>query len=255
MLVLALRRDFALLAATQNNELKGAPTKESTMTKHVPATVPAVPGINLSFRPRTYFGPVPLETHLLSRVAGQERREALRRELAVGNLDLPDELVACLLDEDARNAIGRIHPAFMGGEYLPPLLDDEVEIARVSLASVTADQISVRAQRVAGGIAYRIVDEYAEDGPGYVCRPNLSQVPLTLGELVAMIDGAQEGGGAAMSALISNVESGADLPRAYRDFVRVSSEFYRQLGAYYEAKIEAWFDANYPLEAETGEAE
>jgi hypothetical protein len=41
------------------------------MIKHVSATVPAVPGIDLSFRPRTYFGPIPLEIHLLSRVAGQ----------------------------------------------------------------------------------------------------------------------------------------------------------------------------------------
>jgi hypothetical protein len=197
---------------------------------------------------------VPLETHLLSRVAGQERREALRRQLTAGDLNLPPELVVCLLDEEDRAAIGRIHPAFMGGEYLPPLLDDEVEIARVSLASVTADQISVRAQRVQRGIAYRIVDEYGEDGPGYVCRSNRSELPLTLGELVAMIDGAQEGGGAAMSALISNVESGADLPREYRDFVRVSSEFYSQLRAYYEARIEAWFDSNYRQASEQDEA-
>src|SRR5215831_892929 len=107
------------------------------MTRHVSATVPEVPGIDLSFRPRTYFGPVPLETHLLSRVAGQERREALRRQLAAGNLDLAPELVVCLLDEEDRAAIGRIHPAFMGGEYLPPFLDDEVEIARIGIASVT----------------------------------------------------------------------------------------------------------------------
>lgn len=82
------------------------------MTKHVSATVPAVPGIDLSFHPRTYFGPLSLDTHLLSRVAGQERREILRRELASGNFDLPEELVACLLDEDARHALGRIHPAW-----------------------------------------------------------------------------------------------------------------------------------------------
>ena len=100
----------------------------------------------------------------------------------------------------------------MGGEYLPPLLDDEVEIARISLASVTADQTSVRAQRVAGGIAYRIVDEYGEDGTEYVCRPDRSDLPLTLAELVAMIDGAQEGASVAMSALIYNVESGVDDP-------------------------------------------
>jgi len=243
----AARRNLAPLATTLNKELNGAPTQESTMTTDVSATAPVVPGIDLTFCPRTYFGPVPLDTYLVSRVAGQERREALRRELAVGNLDLPPELLACLLDEEDRNAIGGIHPAFMGGEYLPPLLDNEVEIARISLASVTADQISVRAQRVAGGIAYRIVDEYADLSPEYLCRSDRSVQPLTLGELVALIDGAQEGGGAAMSALIYNVECGADLPAAFRDFVRVSSEFYSQLRAYYEARIEAWFDANYPL--------
>src|SRR5438034_5630547 len=113
------------------------------MTNRLAAPVPAVLGIDLSFRPRTYFGPVPLETHLLSRVAGQERREILRRELAAGNRNLPSEFFDCLLDEELRLALGRVHPAFMGGEYLPPLLDDEVEIARISLASVTADQTSV----------------------------------------------------------------------------------------------------------------
>jgi len=174
----------------------------------------------------------------------------LRRELAGGNLDLPLELVTCLLDEEERQAIGRIHPAFMGGEDLPPLLDDEVEIARISLASVTADQISVRARRVACGIAYRIVDEYAEFGPEYSCCPHRSERPLTLGELVALIDGAEDGEGAAMSALIYNVGIGADPPDALRDFVRVGSEFYPQLGAYYAARIEAWFDANCPANAE-----
>ena len=45
------------------------------MSKHVTVPIPAVPGINLSFRPTTYFGPLPLETHLLSHVTGHERRE------------------------------------------------------------------------------------------------------------------------------------------------------------------------------------
>jgi hypothetical protein len=98
----------------------------------------------------------------------------------------------------------------MGGEYLPALLEDEVDIARISLASVTADQISVRAQRVAEGIAYRIVDEYADLGPGYVCHPNWTRRPLTLGELVASIDAAQDSGGAAMSAFIYNAQGGWD---------------------------------------------
>ena len=63
---------------------------------------------------------------------------------------------------------GRLHPSNMGGEYLPLLRKGEVEIARISLQSVTADQISIRARRLSKRIGYRIVDEYEM---GYVCRP------------------------------------------------------------------------------------
>ena len=49
---------------------------------------------------------------------------------------------------------------FMGGEYLPPVKKGEVEIARISLESVSGDQISVRARRSGGRISYSIVDEY-----------------------------------------------------------------------------------------------
>ena len=90
------------------------------------SAVPAVPGIDLEFCPRTYF--------------------------------LPPEFLAESLDDEMRAAIGRIHPAFMGGEYLPKLLRNEIEIARISLASTTADQISVRARKLGDSVAYRIVD-------------------------------------------------------------------------------------------------
>ena len=43
--------------------------------------------------------------------------------------------------------------------------------------------------------------------------------------------------------------------RHLRDFVRVSSEFYPQLGAHYAARIGAWFDANYPASAEAHESD
>lgn len=85
------------------------------MSKHV--AVP-VPGIDLSFWPRTYFGPLPLDTHLLAHVAGYRRREIVRAALAWGEMELIPELRA--VDPVMREAIGRIHPTFMGGEYLPP---------------------------------------------------------------------------------------------------------------------------------------
>ena len=57
-------------------------------------------------------------------------------------------------------ALGRIHPAFMGGEYLPDLSQDEVKIARITIASTTQDVTSVYARRGKNRIHYRVVDEY-----------------------------------------------------------------------------------------------
>ena len=53
---------------------------------------------------------------------------------------------APILEEEMRQDWGRVHPSNIGEEFLPPLRNGEVEIARISLASVTADQISVRAR-------------------------------------------------------------------------------------------------------------
>ena len=59
----------------------------------------------------------------------------------------------------------------MSGEYLPDFDGDEVEIARVTLASVTGDVISIRARGQHALIHYRIVDEYEDQGSVYHCEP------------------------------------------------------------------------------------
>jgi hypothetical protein len=220
---------------------------ESTMTKHVTVPVPEVPGIDLTFRPRTYFGPIPAATHVLARVAGHERREVIRAQLAADDDDPMLDLLVDLFEGGDRESLGRIHPALMGGEYLPPFLSNETEIARISLESTTADQITVRAQRLPDGIAYRIVDEYEDMSPDYECHPSRSQVPLTLAELIALIDGSVTDGGAALSHLYSNVENSGEDPWELRNFVRVHSEFYREIGAYYDRRVAAWFAENHPV--------
>jgi hypothetical protein len=214
------------------------------MTKQV--AVPAIPGVNLTFRPRSYFGPIPAETHVLAHVTGHERREFVRAQLASDGDDPMLDLLAGLFASD-RETLGRLHPAFMGGEYLPPFLDDETEVARISLASTTADQISIRAQRLPDGIAYRIVDEYG-DMVEYVCRPARSELPLTLAELVALIDAAAPDGGAALSFLYMNAAVDPASAPTLRNFVRVSSEFYPELASYYDRRIEAWFADNVPTD-------
>ena len=79
-----------------------------------------VPGIDLQVRPRSYFWPLSQATHLLSRIKGAERKAALQRMIDSGRIDeIPDFLATSALSDADRRAAGRIHPAFMGGEYLP----------------------------------------------------------------------------------------------------------------------------------------
>ena len=118
--------------------------------------------IDLEFRPQSYFWPLGLEKHLLSRIKGAQRKEALKALLDSGRLDdIPDFLAKSALSEEERRAIGRIHPMFMGGEYLPDMDEQEVEIARISIHSTTSDVTSVYARRTPQGIAYRVVDEWS----------------------------------------------------------------------------------------------
>ena len=126
--------------------------------------VSEVPGIDLAFRPRSYFWPLGLEKHLLARIKGAERKAALKQLIDAGGLDeIPEFFAQSALSDDERQALGRIHPAFMGGEYLPDLQHNEVEIARITIASTTQDVTSVYARRGKNRIRYRVVDEYDGD--------------------------------------------------------------------------------------------
>ena len=70
--------------------------------------------------------------------------------------------------------------------------------------------------------------------------------PLKLAELIALIDGSLPDGGAALSHLYRNVENSGEDPRELRNFVRVSSEFYPEIGACYDRRVAAWFAENHP---------
>ena len=48
--------------------------------------------IDLGFRPKAYFWPLGLETHLLARIKGAERKAALKRLIDGGHLeDIPED--------------------------------------------------------------------------------------------------------------------------------------------------------------------
>ena len=149
------------------------------MTKQ--ATVPAS---SMAYRPRDYFGRYDLEVELMTRVKGTLRRKLLREAMESGNIDqVPPAARESALDEANRRMIGRIHPLYMGGEYLPKMRKDEVEIARISIQSTTGDVVCLYARPVGHRIAYRVADEYEGstlDGPSV----RTSMRPLTMGTMM-----------------------------------------------------------------------
>ena len=143
--------------------------------------------IDLEYRPASYFWAAERGITLLSDIKGAERRKLYARALEAGQGDeVPDPLIRASLTDQDRACLGSIHPAFMGGEYLPDRSNQEVEIARITIASTTQDVTCVYARQVGNRIHYRVVDEYEGmtlDEP--VTRT--STQPLKLKELVAFL--------------------------------------------------------------------
>jgi hypothetical protein len=178
--------------------------------------------INLEFYPPSYFWPMGVEKHLLSRIKGSKRKAALRELIDTGRLDdIPDLLARSALSEAERISIGRIHPAFMGGEYLPDIEAEEVEIARIEIDSTTSDVTSVYARRGESGIDYRVVDEYGGDTLSG-CNECTSVRPLTLAQLEKFFLGAWP----LIDVLQSNFERDID---GMLGFFHASSQFYLDL--------------------------
>jgi hypothetical protein len=201
------------------------------------SAVPEVSGVDLKFRPPSYFWPLDLATHLLARIKGAERRAALKKLIDAKRLDqIPDFLAQSALSDGERQAIGRIHPAFIGGEYLPDLLQKEVAIMRITIASTTHDVTSVYARRGKNRIYYRVVDEY--DGDTLSGRSTRTSArPLSLGELEAFFNGAWS----IFDVLAMNFRHrGYDRDDLLGFVVDVESQFYPQIGELYERRIEAW---------------
>jgi len=203
--------------------------------------------IDMDFRPADYWAPDNWSKHILANIGGAMRKRYVQKLLEEGLVaELEEELLSQALDPEVREMAGRYHPFLMGGEYLPKAGRNEVEIARVTMLSVTMDVLSVRARRRKSRILYQVRDEY---GTKYQIRPASTQEPLSLRQLVKLMDtalptGEEEGGpfqGLVFSPLDGNLPYLKDRA-AMRDFVTVSSEFYPQLADYYRGAIEAHLD-------------
>lgn len=158
--------------------------------------------IDLEFRPESYADfddPIDLA---VNGIKGQLRREMVRDMLSAEGeyREVVDRVLGPIeqeiLEEKAPEGftgdLTRVHgPQWMGGEYLPDHLLREVEIARIVLQSSTMDVFSVRARPVRDGYRYRIVDEYDSE---FRVEPEHSKRPLTLGQLIHMLETAESSG-------------------------------------------------------------
>ena len=203
------------------------------------------------FRPASYFQDLDPETLIVTSILGEERRKDVQRRLASGGVDpelYGEWLTDSKLDNSTRQVLGRMHPTMMGGEYLPSIGQQEIEIARIVLASTTQDVISIRARRTPKFIAYRVVDEYETE---YDLAKHRSAKPLTLRELIKFINRTNrddqddaDRDGLVFSVLAMNLDAGSD-PESMRGFVSVHSSFYPDLGRYFEWVTEVYLDERF----------
>ena len=233
------------LATATSKRPSGPPTPVELLNQlaafgaHAPVVdVDAMLAIDLSYRPLTYFG---TSEELLANIFGDERKEAIRRELQSGRgANVPAALYSSELSAPGvRHYLGAMDPTWMGGEYLPSLFPGEVEIARVRLDSTTGDVSSIRARSRAVGIRYRVVDEYME-GYSIESSPKTSKQPITLAKLIRLIHSAGEGTWSGQPGTGLVEPCWPDIWNEYQDydevrsFTRVGSEFYPGIGEYFD---------------------
>lgn len=192
--------------------------------------------IDGSYKPNNYFWAYDRGIRLASNIKGAERKALYERLLKEGDSGAFNELLTLSSLTFEQRRMANVHPAFMGGEYLPDCDSSEVEIARITIASTTQDVTCVYAKRVTGGIDYRVVDEYEGmtlDGE----TTNHKTEPMALSELVEFFMTAWD---LRMVLAANFVENG--YPRSYaRGFVvDASSSFYAQFGDAMNNFVEDW---------------
>ncbi|MFC1560561.1 hypothetical protein ACFL3W_01305 [Pseudomonadota bacterium] len=139
---------------------------------------------------------------------------------------------------------------------MPRLEEKEVEIARISLDSVTYDQISIRARGELGNIHFRVVDEYKTE---FLQPFHHGKYPLSLEELVKFIDSTNHPGDPYPNGLVQShwnfiFHEERQIEEAV-NFVHLESVFYPELVAYYTEIAREWIDRRNQEYAEEQEDE
>ena len=194
--------------------------------------------IDLAYRPESYFWAYDNNIKLASDIKGAERKAMYERALKSGDIHLANAIISePELTHEQRKAQSGIHPAWMGGEYLPNREAQEVEIARITIASTTQDVTCVYAKRGASRIYYRVVDEY--ENMTLDERTRTSIRPLTLIELFDFFIKGWD----LFCCLEANFgEHGYHREEVQGFIVDASSSFYAEFGDLVTQRVDTWVD-------------
>ena len=192
--------------------------------------------IDQNYRPANYFWALEHGIELPSNIKGAERKSYYERKLfEIDTGFSTDPFSQPSLTVEQRSQVASIHPAFMGGEYLPDRETGEVEIARITLSSTTQDVTSVYARKTHSGIAFRVVDEY--DGDTLDGEPNyLGTRPMALSEITEFFMDVWNLG----AVLSANFAEHGYPKRKVKALVNGSSSFYAQFGQAIQFWIDQW---------------
>ena len=198
-------------------------------------------GIDYWYRPRSYWDFQSPLLEILKNVQGTVRRKIIEQHWAAGTVEeLLDDLLVDELDDRQRESLSRLHPSFMGGEYLPAYEGNELEIARIELEVSTSDVVSVRARRSRDMIFYSICDEYASD---FDLSPTFSHCSLTLAELIGLIDYAGQDQSLGLDFTLAQfpLEKFSEHFYLVEEFCTVTSLFYPELSRHYRQLTDWWY--------------
>ena len=119
--------------------------------------------------------------------------------------------------------------------------EGSAEIARISLASVTSDQIVVYARKTSRSIRHSFVDEYDSHNQSTLSP---AERPAQPGGADRLIDGSAYPGGIGTGGMVfRHLDANYDGDdEDLKGLVKVGSAFYPDLRPYYEAVIDTWLE-------------
>lgn len=197
---------------------------------------------NLNFRPVDYFRDLTFEEKASTKIYGEIRQAAAVNKIKTKYY--PPELVGRKFHTYLKEDEGRKHPWLLGGEELPDLYDNEIEICRIVIKSSTLDIISLRAQKIENELHFRIVDEHEIND--YQLPYKISKSPLSMKEIVSNLDeciinqSTDYKEGLVKSIFCEQINDFDTFEEASK-FISVHSIFYHQLENYYEEMKLNWY--------------